>query len=706
VHLYPGDRARTRSTRSRSLWATFGLSLLCMLAATQGASAAALPDGRAYELVNPPGLDLGPIVRVPSVSDDGDHVAYMTMVAGDGAIGAALTSNSVAERTPSGWAITDANATATRGYQGIASATPVQFSTDYRKAIIFTSLPLDPDDWDGAGYDLYRLDVGLGTTSWQTFGTTLPDGDGNVAPLLGASSDLARVVFTHQSALLPGVATGSVYVRDAGGLALASVLPDGTPAAGPALVANAWDRGIVGVVGFGSRAPHGGMHPVSDDATRVFFYDVNGSVQGLYERLDASSDTATTVAVSASERAGDIGAASHVLQFVGATHDGAVAYFNSIDQLTDAATPGGGIYRFELGAPVGHRLTQITPDNGDPAGGLAPGTILSDDGTHLYFTSARPLTADAVAGVTNIYVWDGDANDGHEAIYEYDAVTGHVACVSCRPDGGLSEGDASLANFPPATPPEWITQPRNITDDGTVFFVSDDRIVTADQTSATDVYEYRDGRVSLLTSGQGDQDAYIADNSDDGRDVFLLSASPLVPQDRDPGELDLYDARVGGGVAFPAQDGTPACRDDDCQDAPGAAPQVPAPGSTRATDAGDLPAAKPPTKRLSIAKLGSQQRSQLARTGKVTLSVLVTGGGTVTVTGRGRIGAAGTKSLGSVKKVVDGRGATSVRLAFKLSAAARRELARRGRLGITFEGRLGGLSTTARATANLTRVQR
>jgi hypothetical protein len=180
---------------------------------------------------------------------------------------------------------------------------------------------------------------------------------------------------------------------------------------------------------------------------------------------------------------------------------------------------------------------------------------------------------------------------------------------------------------------------------------------------------------------------------------------PLLPQDRDAHELDLYDARVGGGFPVPAEDLTPPCRDDDCQDAPAGTPQLPAPGSTRVTGAGNVPASKPAAKRLSISTLSSAQRSQLARTGKVTLSVTLTGGGTLRITARGRIGKR-TKTLGTVRKVVDIRATTTTHVTFKLSTTARRELARRHRLSVTFESHVSGLSKTASTTANLTRAHR
>jgi hypothetical protein len=85
--------------------------------------------------------------------------------------------------------------------------------------------------------------------------------------------------------------------------------------------------------------------------------------------------------------------------------------------------------------------------------------------------------------------------------------------------------------------------------------------------------------------------------------------------------------------------------------------------------------------------------------------VHVTGGGTVSVRGRGQI-AGSTKTLGSVSEVVLKKAETTVKVTFKLSAAARRELSRRHRLSLTLETRLSSLSKAVTSSANLTRAQR
>ena len=59
---------------------------------------------------------------------------------------------------------------------------------------------------------------------------------------------------------------------------------------------------------------------------------------------------------------------------------------------------------------------------------------------------------------------------------------------------------------------------------------------------------YQDGEVQLISPGTGKHNATLADVSADGSDVFFITDEQLVGQDRDD-QLDMYDARIGGGIA-------------------------------------------------------------------------------------------------------------------------------------------------------------
>jgi len=566
-----------------------------------------LPDCRAYELVNPPGLDYIDIVRMPAAGDDGNSTGISSMNAGNDAKGGQAIITMRSHRTEDGWVTVDANPPVTRSQNNIVFTNVLQFSADGRRALLRSDAPIHPDQVSGAG--VFRLDLGSGQTSWLSHPQTVP-GPGALSLLyltpLGASPDLGTVAFEYQAypPLLPEATGSQIYVSEQNVLRLASRLPDGTPTSAQ-VAATLWSNGITNNENFGSRAPHGGAHAVSENGQRIFFYADGGLMEYLGE-----ANPPRTVAVTATERTGESGY-QFASRFIGATRDGSIAYFESTARLTDAATPGGGIYRFKLDAPAGSRLEQVTPASPIPGGLQVSNAILSDDGSTLYFVTGAQLAAGAGEGVLNAYLWrngsvrfiasfpteanlervsrdggfalfrsidsvDGASNAGFQAIYEYDAGSDDLACASCRPDGSPSQGDAFLQLTPSAAAFGALTNPRFVADDGTVFFVTRDRIAAADETARTDAYQYRDGKVSLLTSGHGERDVYPGDNSDDGKTVFVLTGAALLPQDGDVEELDVYAIRSGGGFPQPPLESAP-CEGEACRGATSTPPPASAP---------------------------------------------------------------------------------------------------------------------------------
>jgi hypothetical protein len=174
---------------------------------------------------------------------------------------------------------------------------------------------------------------------------------------------------------------------------------------------------------------------------------------------------------------------------------------------------------------------------------------------------------------------------------------------------------------------EFSVLTRNLSDDGNrVFFDSPDRLLASDTNDVNDVYEWEakgtgsctseddnGGCLYLLSTGTDPEPSYFADASASGDDAFFFTSQSLVRQDQDD-LIDVYDARVGGGIA--AQNPTPVapCEGEACRPQAQAPPSFATPGS--ASFAGP-PNPKPKqTKLCKKKKQGKKKRCKSKRQGK------------------------------------------------------------------------------------------
>ncbi len=185
----------------------------------------------------------------------------------------------------------------------------------------------------------------------------------------------------------------------------------------------------------------------------------------------------------------------------------------------------------------------------------------------------------------NFFVFQSHANltsydsSGHSEIYRYDTSSNSLTCVSCNPHGDAAMSNAELeANTQLNSPVNALTHISNITDSGeTVFFQTSDALVPADVNGVQDVYEWRAGRLFLISSGHSAARSYLYAMTTDGHDVFFATNEALVPEDQNGGSVRIYDARVDGG--FPVGSGGEGCLEDACQAQSDAAPSLPDVGS-------------------------------------------------------------------------------------------------------------------------------
>ncbi len=180
------------------------------------------------------------------------------------------------------------------------------------------------------------------------------------------------------------------------------------------------------------------------------------------------------------------------------------------------------------------------------------------------------------SGDGSVFVFQSHANlipgydsAGHSEVFRYDEDEDELICVSCNPSGATATAEADLVRTTSSdqdTPLSGVTRVPNLTEDGkAVIFETTESLLGNDENDVLDVYEWRDGQLSLISSGQSVASNYIFGASADGRDIFFRTNDTLVPQDQDGGGPSIYDARIGGG--FAPQASGEACEQEGCQGA-------------------------------------------------------------------------------------------------------------------------------------------
>jgi hypothetical protein len=319
---------------------------------------------------------------------------------------------------------------------------------------------------------------------------------------------------------------------------------------------------------------------------------------------------------------------------LGASEDGSRLYFAANAVLADNTVENGaGVEAAEAG-DCSHRLASLSgecnlylwEEDGSAKGEISfiarldskdafdfePRVIgsyrqssLTPSGEALLFRSQRRLTAYDSQGTAEYYLY---------------RVGKPLLCLTCNPTNAPADGPA-LSQVGPqlgsiyylALEPQDTTSiaSRNLSKDGERFFFETTEALTAADTDGTggcpqigipktartclDVYEWEapgkgsckegappyspanGGCLYLLSDGSEANPAYFADASASGDDAFIYTRSRFVGQDTD--ELqDVYDVRVGGGLASQSPQSVPVCESADaCRSAATPPPSVTAP---------------------------------------------------------------------------------------------------------------------------------
>jgi hypothetical protein len=299
---------------------------------------------------------------------------------------------------------------------------------------------------------------------------------------------------------------------------------------------------------------------------------------------------------------------------MGWSEDATKIYFVSSKDLALGASEGKpNLYFYEKGVGL-ELIGTLSPldvshyqypsvDNIKPA--FRPARV-SPNGLHAVFAARTRLT-----GFDNADVKSGEPD---AELFLYDASgEGELSCISCNPSEARPAGrevgrenEGEIQFWTVAQIPRWESQQyasRILAPDGSrLFFESYDALLPSDTNGAKDVYEWKEaesqsqceeigsplyvpsagGCLSLISTGESPEDSEFIDASANGRDVFLTTDESLIPED--PGLVDLYDARIGGG--FPPKPQVAPCQGEACQ-SPAAPPTVRTPASAAFHGAGN-----------------------------------------------------------------------------------------------------------------------
>jgi hypothetical protein len=688
----------------------------------------ALPECRAYEMATPSSKQ-GFVTYLQTFSDDGTvHFWSSGNLAGNGA--GYIVNQYLAKRSASGWVTSALNPPMTTyaAYPGLDGEFGAGVMSDDDRSL-WAMRPLD------------HLGVGLYVRRSDGVFTRIGDGFGGLPYTKLVTPDLSHVVFGESNVSLAPlweyVGTDNdgppreVSV-DNNGLALPVPTRPGDEvrACGDAISTDGR------VITFTAPCDGAGA------GVQSIWARVGGAASILVSRSECTR-TASEPGGTCKEPA--------AAEYAGAATDGSRVFFTTTQQLVNGDTnQSKDLYACDIPAgvpaPVGASnscatLTQVSGTGSEAQ--VDHVVAVSDDGSRVYFVAGGVLASNlgvtdsvAVAGQSNLYLWSKDAahptgtttfvaptavgtaqitpdgryivfdtssqlvsggpgadTDGAIDMYRYDAVSKTIARLSTSTSGDGGNNDTFDAQIDTSAAHNSNSRALYradtiVTADGsTVAFVTNEALSPSDTNSGTDVYEWHEGQVSLISGVGGGRAPWITAS---GRDLFFVTTQQLTSSDGDTVD-DLYDARVGGGLDVSQK---PPCSGEGCRGPDSATPNLPT-SPPRTPTADTRPELTPA---LSLHAISARQRKTLIRTGKITLRVTTNAAGTLTVTATSTLAAKAT-TIATSRKSVATPATTPVALTF--AKRARAQLAKRGRLTVTITVRHSKIALARTTTLKL-----
>lgn len=434
------------------------------------------------------------------------------------------------------------------------------------------------------------------------------------APSVGRQNESIRNVLSPDGELVVFASEKHLYLREHATMAQSALGTKGECLEAQAACTIQLDGGLAGEAQF---------QTASADVGRIFFSDAGD----LYE-----------YEVSEGKRVRMTTGAEVLGAVIGASRDGSQVYFVGNGAIAPGAVPGSCastssesascnlylIRRSEAGWEAPKLVAVLGGADYEDYGTQQFGALamlaasVSPNGQWLAFVSHRSLTGyenrDAASGERDLEV------------YEYDAASEALTCVSCNPTGarphglaseqinasggGHAGGDGTFSGWVAANVPGWmpdtlggsVYQPRYLDNSGRLFFDAADALVPKDINGTEDVYEYEpegvpsgasacssasasgsvsfksahesevEGRkvqespgcVGLISSGESPQESAFLDASEGGAEVFFMTTGKLAGEDTDT-SYDVYDARecsASSPCAPPAAAAPPPCENE------------------------------------------------------------------------------------------------------------------------------------------------
>ncbi len=212
-------------------------------------------------------------------------------------------------------------------------------------------------------------------------------------------------------------------------------------------------------------------------------------------------------------------------------------------------------YEEELGALQRDESVWARADQ-RPAQATPNGEVL------VFPASARLTTGDASAATS-------------PQLFAYDSASERLSRVSVAEPGFGAGNTNGFREAPEIAEPRYNTEDSpaeassalDLSEGGTMIVFASEASLGPVVPGSVNVYEYAQGTVALITDGEdagvrkGAPDVQLYGMDPGGGDIFFSTADALVPAVADS-QLNIYDARIGGGVGLEAEPvgcGIPSC---------------------------------------------------------------------------------------------------------------------------------------------------